>query len=126
MKTDPTWVSDKRIREIKHGSDDVMQSEALALAGEVRERRRAAEDEGWQPIETAPKDGRHIIVADMTPGRGGFGYCDTSDPKNPQPWTAVVHWWSHPGEEGFYLSSGGADERAITGITHWMPITRAK
>lgn len=39
MIDDPTWVSDERIREIKHG-DDATRKEVLALAGEVRERRR--------------------------------------------------------------------------------------
>lgn len=38
-KPDPAWLSDKRIREIKHG-EEYSDSEVLALAGEVREYRR--------------------------------------------------------------------------------------
>jgi hypothetical protein len=36
---DPGWLTDARIREIKHG-DDATRKEVLSLAGEVRERRR--------------------------------------------------------------------------------------
>jgi hypothetical protein len=44
MINDPKWLTDKRIRDIKHG-DDATPAEVLALAGEVRERRRTlAED----------------------------------------------------------------------------------
>lgn len=39
---DPTWLTDERIREIKHG-DDATRQEVLALAGEVRERRCSAQ-----------------------------------------------------------------------------------
>jgi hypothetical protein len=42
VQSDPTWLTDARIREIKRG-DDATKAEALALAGEVRERRRSTE-----------------------------------------------------------------------------------
>jgi alkylated DNA nucleotide flippase Atl1 len=40
ISEDPSWLTDARIREIKHG-DDATYREVQALAGEVRERRRA-------------------------------------------------------------------------------------
>ena len=45
--SDPTWLTDERIREIKHG-DDAMPSEILALAGEVRVLRLAMKAETWR------------------------------------------------------------------------------
>lgn len=36
---DPTWLTDERIRQIKHGEEATI-GEVLALAGEVRDRRR--------------------------------------------------------------------------------------
>lgn len=40
QQDDPAgWLSDERIREIKHGAE-ATEAEVLALAGEVRERRR--------------------------------------------------------------------------------------
>lgn len=44
MKRDPSWLTDERIREIKHG-DDATRKEVLALAGEVRELRREQADD---------------------------------------------------------------------------------
>ncbi len=69
----------------------------------------------WQPIETAPKDGRGIIVIDMTAKtpEAGMGY-----------WAGNV--WScvdpTPGE-GIDL----ATIQAITWVspTHWMPLPPA-
>ena len=47
IEEDPTWLTDERIREIKHG-EDATPEEALALAGEVRVRRRAMKGESWR------------------------------------------------------------------------------
>jgi len=43
---DPTWLTDDRIRELKQG-EDATPEEVLALAGEVRVRRRAMQGETW-------------------------------------------------------------------------------
>jgi len=47
IEHDPTWLTDERIREIKHG-DDATPAEVQALAGEVRCRRRARQAESWR------------------------------------------------------------------------------
>ena len=47
IEKDPTWLTDERIREIKHG-DDATPSEILALAGEVRVLRLAMKAETWR------------------------------------------------------------------------------
>lgn len=75
---------------------------------------QATEGTQWSTHDTAPKDGRHILVTDK--GRGGFGTCGGER----QDWCAVVHYWSNPGEEGFYLSSGADDNPKP--FTHWMPL----
>jgi hypothetical protein len=50
---DPSWLSDERIREIKHG-DDATRAEVLALAGECRERRRDAPSAAAGDVSPAP------------------------------------------------------------------------
>lgn len=47
IEKDPSWLTDERIREIKHG-DNAAPSEVQALAGEVRERRRVMQAESWR------------------------------------------------------------------------------
>ena len=47
IETDPTWLTDERIRDIKQG-DEGTRAELLALAGEVRARRRAMTAETWR------------------------------------------------------------------------------
>lgn len=85
----------------------------------------------WQPIDTAPRDGAHILVADLTPGSAGFGYCGPILPgttwRSIQPWADVAHWFDDPDDPGFYASSYGADQDApFQRITHWMPIPEAQ
>lgn len=53
--------------------------------------------DGWRPASSAPKDGTHIQVC-AGPYSAHWGF-NQSPP-------AVVHYWSNPGEEGFYLSHG--------------------
>ena len=75
---------------------------------------------GWKPIEGAPRDGRHILAADFSPG-AGFGWFNGVN----VPFMAVVHYWPQPGEQGFYLSSGASseiDDQPLTRLTHWMPL----
>lgn len=65
----------------------------------------------WQPIETAPKTGEHILVKG-----GSFGICGGKE----QPWMDVVHYWDIKGEEGFYPSNG--PDEPYQHLTEWMPL----
>ena len=51
----------------------------------------------WKAASSAPKDVTHILVA-RGPYSKHWGF-NQSPP-------VVVHYWSNPGEEGFYLSRG--------------------
>lgn len=64
----------------------------------------------WQPIETAPKDGRLIVVHGIEPGEYGY----TEDRPN----TTVARW----AYGGWQPTRGGG--RYDHGIrpTHWMPL----
>lgn len=96
--------------------DDEMAKDAAAFASEVE---RETLERGWKPIETAPKDGRHILAADFS-GKGcGFG----GNPR--QSFQCVVHWWewcdgTHQEEWGWYPSYG--PDQALTNLTHWKPL----
>jgi hypothetical protein len=72
--------------------------------------------EQWNPIENAPRDGAHILVADLSENSTGFGIYGGKR----VPWQAVAHWWANPGEEGFYLSSG--DPGSALKPTHWKAL----
>ncbi len=90
-----------------------------------RYERRWKSCEGWRPIETAPKDGMHIIVADFSIGAIGYGYFRGA--REPVPFMAVAHYWGDtdvPGDNGFYLSAGasaGCDDQPLR-VTHWRPL----
>jgi hypothetical protein len=67
----------------------------------------------WQPIETAPKDGTHILAY-----RKPIGIRFTNNTNPP----TVVHWFDDEDEPGFYTS---VNERAPDypfNPTHWMPL----
>lgn len=65
----------------------------------------------WQPdADTAPKDGTHVLAC-----YGPYGPHWGFDQRPP----AVVHYWNNPGEEGFYLSSGGNPDEEPFLFTHW-------
>lgn len=82
-----------------------------------KKRAEIAEREGWQTIETAPKDGTHILVADFTKGSTGFGHCGES--RVHQYFMDVAHWF----DDGFYASSyGGGQSEPFLRLTHWMPL----
>src|SRR6202043_2667883 len=72
----------------------------------------------WQLIETAPKDGTHILVCNATiPFTSSWTF-------NQRP-PAVVHWWDwEEDESGFYLSSGGLESDHPFNATHWMPLPK--
>lgn len=62
----------------------------------------------WQPIETAPKDGTHIMVWDAS-FTDDFG----SEPQN-----VVVCWC----KDRWELSHYDAFSCSPANVTHWMPL----
>lgn len=70
----------------------------------------------WQPIETAPRTGEHIVA--MTAAGVGFGTCGGKK----QQWANVVHWF----DDGFYGSVYcGTQSEPYGNLTHWMPLPAA-
>lgn len=67
----------------------------------------------WQSMDNAPRDGSHILVC-QGPYKSGWTFMQRPP--------AVVHWWSNPGEEGFYLSYGGSEDETPTVWTHWKTL----
>lgn len=73
----------------------------------------------WQLMETAPKDGSHILAINAAVGTTGFGWYNGKN----VPMQTVVHWWDHPGEEGWYASVDAGNHPLR--LTHWMPLPTA-
>lgn len=105
----PVWVSiykepklsDKLMYTIRH---------ALTIAAEYESLRRENEElkakldkANWQPIETAPKDGKSILVTD------GFEVCDA--------YFRGGDWWQYECGDDWYSTS--------INPTHWMPLPDA-
>lgn len=67
----------------------------------------------WKLKETAPKDGTHILAA-CGPYDEHWGFAQRPP--------AVVHYWSNPGEDGFYLSTGGSLNELPFDFTHWCDL----
>jgi hypothetical protein len=68
---------------------------------------------GRQPIETAPKDGTHILA-----WRDPIGIRFTNNTNPP----TVVHWFNDPDEPGFYTSVNEQAPEHPFNPTHWMPL----
>jgi hypothetical protein len=76
---------------------------------EQAEAQLRAEGQGWQPIETAPKDGRPLWLCDLNPPFGMLhrGY---------------VGRWSSRAYQGMNASQWEDMEKRGTLPTHWMPL----
>lgn len=70
----------------------------------------------WEPIETAPRDGQHVLACIAGTS---FGWWDG---KAAPPFQTVVHWWGNPGEEGFYTSINELEPQQPFQATHWKPL----
>jgi hypothetical protein len=83
-----------------------------------------AEPSAWQPIETAPRDGTHILVTEA--GGGGLGHCGPLNEhgfRELADWCDVVHWFNDPEAPGFYSTSWGFDQsEPFAELTHWQPL----
>ncbi len=62
----------------------------------------------WQPIETAPKDGRLILIAERD-GRVQIAKWAR------EPWGTNSDWYVQ-------LTSSGADTYPTVDVTHWAPL----
>lgn len=72
----------------------------------------------WRTIDTAPRDGQHILA--MKAGTS-FGYMHGQPLPQVQ---TVVHWFDDPEEPGFYISISEADPQHPFDATHWKPLER--
>jgi hypothetical protein len=88
-------------------ADDAQDLERLIEAW-VSARAALAQPEGWQPIETAPKDGTRIIVAKQS------GYV--------MAWASSAYWFErqYKDREKYSGWTDGFDTLATP--THWMPL----
>lgn len=86
--------------------DAIYEGADLILASlTTPERAIAAESDGWEPIESAPRDGREILMA------YGFGTGDVAPP-------LVVAWDT---KEGGWIAVG-FEQHIETEPTHWCPL----
>lgn len=84
----------------------VHKSEAIAAWN------RRAGGEGWQSIETAPRDGSKF---DVWMGRDGYRICDVY-------WADIQEWWS---TDGAYGPEEPTPLAAYPQPTHWRPLPAA-
>jgi hypothetical protein len=84
----------------------------------------------WKTIETAPKDGTHILAYGMGHGIGVMSF-DANE--RPFPMQGVAYWHWHDGEKEVEVSPGlyrKEPHRILEGWrtqwefrpTHWMPL----
>jgi hypothetical protein len=71
--------------------------------------------DGWQPIETAPKDGHQVDLWVTTPkgSVSGGGYGRVSDC-----WFSDGRWWIY--DETKYASDSANCRSEVWNATHWM------
>ena len=77
----------------------------VTLETERRSAETAGADEGWQPIETAPKDGTHILA-----------YCDRMKE------VGEVKWSTSFGRWGATWVMAGFNQPWASRPTHWRPL----
>lgn len=64
----------------------------------------------WQPIETAPKDGTHILAY----GESRYSIVEAET-------QAIIFWWEKPCDLGHWTTLYGL-EGMVFRPTHWMPL----
>lgn len=108
---DPTWpaVMDPRCHvHAGHDYNGLATPRARSSHPKTRDGERI---EGWQPIETAPRDGTAILVH----SRAG--------------WIGSVSWWSDEDRDEEFDDSCFQDEHGEpvepADLTHWMPLPPA-
>lgn len=70
----------------------------------------------WQPIETAPRDGTHILGYGLWAG-------EINGPDDTPTHAVIYHWHGGGDYEGFDWSVHGTDAYAAwMKPTHWMPL----
>lgn len=72
--------------------------------------------DGWQLIDTAPKDGTHILAYQKPVG------IRVTNLTNPP---TVVHWFDDPERPGFYTSVNELAPEYPYEPTHWQPLPAA-
>jgi hypothetical protein len=84
--------------------------------GECPECQGTGKVDDYQTIETAPKDGTHILAYRKSVG------IRTTNLTNPP---TVVHWFDDPNQPGFYTSVNELAPERPFNPTHWMPLPAA-
>ena len=92
----------------------------------IREIKRMIRDKcsaGWQPIDTAPKDGTSVLLCKAIDADGRlFDY--KKDVSTAQVFVQVAAWWGAE-EEWIVYQSLICERRVHFDPTHWMPLPDA-